>query len=649
MRILLVSPGGEDDFLSGSLDDVAWLQADAFFAPLSIATVAALTPTAYDVTLHDEALRGSVIPLFARQDWDVVGVTLQATSLARVQAIARAFRLMGCSGLLVVGGIGTSYMLPKLRDLVDVAFFGEAEDTWPQFLRDFEAGNVASVYQRASKPNLTNQPVPRWDLIGDDIPRYSAASIQTTRGCHHDCSFCDVIYTFGRTPRMKTIAQVMLELEQLQRLGVRMVYFADDNFCTDRRQTKELLRHIEAYNNQLDEPLGFITQIDITVAKDRELLELLADCNFNELQIGIESSAPDSLKDLNKTANSTVDLVESIRVIQAHGLLVMGHLIIGADSDDIGAFQRTLDFVEEANLVHSLCHPLAAPPGTRLWYRLKREGRLVEPGGKEGRGNEVGTAIDSLTNIVPAQMSRVELLEGLADYWERAHNIEEHRRRVHRFLDGIERRPKVARPHPRFFWEHRRLMAGMVTHHLFGVEAEHRRVFFDLVGRAGREIPELFPRVVFAHASFVMDRARAASTARLAREQAAWERAHPELIVTLPRATPLPLALRRQARKVFEPAYYRVRRDVGDRETLYRTVIDAMVDYTDRFGQELDVIDDVQRQHITQCCERTIAGLEIPSDQTPDDLPEDRLPRGFIREILDGLDHALRTRAGLSE
>lgn len=650
MKILLVSPSSEDDFLSRSMQEVSFLGAEAFFAPHSIATVAAMTPPGHEVSLHDEELHGSVIPRFDEgwggERFDVVGISLKATQIGRALAIARGYRRSGATGALVVGGIGATYALDRLAGLFDTVFVGEAEETWPAYLEDLKRGRPRPIYQRASKPDMAKVPAPRWDLISDDIRRYMAAAVQTTRGCHFDCAFCDVIYTFGRTPRVKPSRQVLDEVRALERLGSRMVYFADDNFCTDLRATKALLCELKELNDGFEEPLGFITQVDITVARDEELLELLADCNFMELQIGIESNEPRALGDLNKQANAGVDLVDAVHRIQAHGLLVMAHLIIGAESDDATAFRRTLDFIDAAGVVHHFCHPLAAPPGTRLWYQLKREGRVVAPVEESIRSREMVNNIDVLTNIVPARMTRPELLEGVAQVWEQGHRLEEHHRRVLRFIEGVRRVPRVKRLGPAAMWRNRRMAGDLAARFLLGVSAEHRRVFLDLVAKAGRRDPMLAQRAMFAHANFMMERTRALASARLARAQAAWERAHPDQISTLPTTTPLPEQVRRLARQILEPAYLHVRQRIDGREALYRAVLEAMVDYTDRFGATFERVDALELDRITTSCDRALNRLEAgpPTAAGAAPLPADRMPRGFVREILDGLDRTLRVR-----
>lgn len=647
MRILLISPSSEDDvFSNSSIREAHYLGAKAFFAPHSIAAVAALTPREHEVLLHDEGLQGSVIPRLGRERFDVVGISLKATQIGRALTIARAFRRMRAQGALVVGGIGVTYLLSQLRDQVDTIFFGEAENTWREYLSDLEQGQPKTIYQHATKPDMTKVPPPRWELIADDIAKYLSVSVQTTRGCHLDCDFCDVIYTFGRTPRVKTPAQILDEVRRLERLGVRVIYFADDNFCVHKAETKAFLRQLIEVNNAFEVPMAFITQIDITIAKDDELLELLADSNFMEVQIGIESTAPDALGDLNKKANLQVDLVEAVRKIQSYGPLVMAHMIIGADFDDGSAFQRTLDFIDDANVVHHFCHPLAAPPGTRLWYRLKREGRIVAPVQESFQSGEMVNNIDVITNIIPHKMSRAELLEGVADTWERGHDLDRHRRRILGYIEDISRIPKVKRPGLAMAWKNRAMMSAMFRHFLFGVGSQHRKLFFDLVATAGRKDPSLVQRAIFAHSTFLMERARALTAVRLARSQADWERANPNALGTLPPSTPIPLAVRQSAKKIFEPAYFHVRGKVDDGETIYKVVIDAMIDYTERFGETFEGIDEQHLEHIRESCDRALSRVEPPPLDPASSMPADRLPRGFVREILDSVDLGVRVKEG---
>lgn len=640
MKILLINPGSSDDILTRVMREIPYLDSPAFFAPHALAAVAAVTPAGHDVRIHDENMRGPVDALLAAEPFDVIGVTLTTNQFRRTLAIVDACREKGIRGRIVVGGIGAGTMLTRLRAKVDTLFWGEVEDTWPRFLDDLAAGHPMDSYQQVAKPDMANTPAPRWDLIGADIQRYCAVSIQTARGCPFDCSFCDVIYTYGRKVRMKPVDRVLDEVRHLERLGAKMVMFADDNFAADRSYVKDLLRKLGPLNNGFSLPLGFLTQLDITIAEDDELLALLADANFAEVQIGIESTSVASLKDMNKHQNLKGDILQAVRKIQSYGIVVMAHMIIGTDSDDGAAFERTERFLKEANITHHQCHPLIAPPGTKMWYDLKRQGRLV------ALTDDMRDRLDITTNILPKQMTRIELMEGLADYWDRVHRPEDYTQRAVAFLRGITRKPQVKEAMLTSLWKNRAMMARTFAHYTRKVSPAHRKAFFEVVKATQKVSPALMPRMMFVHTGYVMDCLRAGYASSIAREQAALETAHPEVIQSLSSTTLVSAAIREHMPAISRRAFGVIRPRVADRVTLFRLVLDAVVDYHDRFGAALADFDDVEADRLSLTCERVLARtVQAPGASAGGPAP-DVPPPGFAREILDALDRAVNVAGG---
>lgn len=658
MRILLVNPGSRDDILTRVVREIPFLDSGAFFAPHALAAVAAVTPPGHDVRLHDENLHGPVDGLLASQPFDIVGITLTTNQMRRTLTIVDACRKVCAGARLVVGGIGAGTMQGRLHQQVDTLFWGEVEDTWPRFLADMAAGRPGAVYEQVAKPDMSRTPIPRWDLIGRDMPRYCAASVQTARGCPFDCAFCDVIYTYGRKVRVKPIDRVLDEVRQLERLGAKMVMFADDNFAANRPYVKELLRKLVPLNNGFRLPLGFLTQLDITIAEDDELLELLADANFLEVQIGIESTSPDSLRDMNKHQNLRGDIVQSVRKIQSYGIVVMAHMIIGTDSDDLGAFDRTARFLREAAVTHHQCHPLIAPPGTRMWYELKRQGRLI------AFSDDMRDRLDITTNILPARMTRAELMEGMADYWDQVHDPQDYTRRALDFLHGIVRKPRVKQAVLADLWQNRKMITGSMTYFTRHVEPAHRKAFFDVLKETQRVSASLVPRMMYVHTGYRMDYLRARHAAAIARDQAALERANPGLVQVLSRRTHVAQAVRDRMPDIARVAYNAIRPHVTDRATLFAATLSAVIDYHDRFGQTLDEFDDVQADRVATSCERVLAArasAPTPADEavlsdgpSTSDAPssDEGLssmggpPGGFAREILDALDRAINVAHG---
>lgn len=640
MRILLVSPSSPNDLDNRFIREVPYLGADVLFGPTAVVTVAALTPEGHEVVIHDEHLRGPVEATLDSDSFDVVGVNLTTNQFNRALAIADHCKHTGRSAVTVAGGIGAPNLLHHAGHSFDVVIHGEAEENWPRFLADLEEGSFHSSYQRFSRPDLSQSPIPRWDLIGEDIPRYGTLSVQTTRGCPHDCAFCDVIYTYGRRPRSKPVDRITEEVTLLQSLGATMVFVADDNFGGgNRAYAKELLRKLVVLNNSFDQPMMFMTQVDILVSQDPELLELLADANFVDLMIGIESVNEASLRDMNKVQNLRVDPLEAVRTIQSYGIAVLGHMIVGNDSDTPDTFAETEAFVTDAHILHHFCHPLMAPPGTRLWYQYAREGRLIR------LTDAMRDRLDVVPNILPRQMSREELLNGLADYWERVNSPEHYLQRALEFVDGVTRQPRVRRPAFRALGSIFRLMGGVIRFYLFRAPAAHRKGFFRIFRAVGQKKPWLMPRAVFLYTCYMMDYKRALHDAELARDQAAWERDHAGDLEKEEAVIPLNESVRTESTAILHELYTHVRPRSGVREELYGIAVEALVEFSDRYGAQLASFDDTQRKNLHQVCDRIIGSSE--NRLSPDgDLPEDRPPPGFVREVLDSADSTVRVRAG---
>ncbi len=636
MRILLISPGTFDDIDSRTIREIPYLFAKAFFAPHAVAAVAALTPKEHEVNIHDEYMHGPVDTLIKNNDFDIIGVNIVTNQLNRCLHIAALCKKHQPSAVVVAGGIGVEYLINNRQADIDVVFHGEAEETWPRFLEEYKNGTHKEVYKNISKPDMTKTPVPRWELIEKEITSYNAVSVQTTRGCPFDCSFCDVIYTYGRKLRSKTVDQVLEEIQKLADMQVPMIFIADDNFSGNKKYTKELLRRLVSFNNGLETPLGFLTQLDITIANDDELLELLADCNFFAVMIGVESVNEDSLKDMNKRQNIPVNIQNAVQKIQSYGIIVLAHMIIGADSDDSTVFEKTADFIHNANIVHHFCHPLTAPPGTKLWYKLKRDGRILSP-----TIDRINEKLDIISNIVPKKMTRIELFEGLADYWEDIYKPQKFMERALLFINGITRKPEVKTPGIANLWRLRKMLFRVITFFMFNAGKEHRKAFFTLLRTAGQKAAYLVPKVIYLYTCYLMDQKRALHDAEIAREHAEWEKANPDKLTIDSRSTPIPEMIRQEASPLFNTAYERVREKVSNRETLYKTVITAMKDYCDRFGESFEGFDEYQRENIINSCDRIVSQLPQSAMDNSVDLPQ-KPPAGFAREILDALDNAVR-------
>ncbi|HJW14205.1 MAG TPA: B12-binding domain-containing radical SAM protein [Thermoanaerobaculia bacterium] len=412
MKIYLVAPKNPESFWT--FDRIlASLKKKCLFPNLSLPTVAGITPREHEVVLCDE----NVEAIDFATDADIVGVTGYVVHKKRILEIAREFRRRG--KFVVAGGPLASLCPEDLRDEVDVVFVDEAEYTWPQFLADYQAGAWKAEYRQHEKPSMHDSPLPRFDLL--KIDEYRTMTIQFARGCPFNCEFCDIIVMYGRKPRTKTVAQVMAEVLEIHRLGVRNIFVVDDNFIGNKPEAKLLLRALADWQEKNGYPIEFLTEATLNVAQDDELLRLMRQANFTTIFIGIESPRAESLQETHKTQNLRENILDSVHRIQKAGIEVMAGMIVGFDHDDPSIFEEQFRFIQEARIPVSMTGMLNAVPKTPLYQRLKDAGRLVA----ESVGDQF-----VFTNIIPKGMSRVQLYEGYKKLLERLYGYRNYRRRV---------------------------------------------------------------------------------------------------------------------------------------------------------------------------------------------------------------------------
>lgn len=387
----------------------------AVFPPLGLLTLAALTPRDHRITVCDENA-GERINYETRAD--IVGITGYLIQMQRVFQIAEEFRRR--SKVVVIGGPLANLLPEVCRPHCDVLFEGEAEYTWPRFLREYRQGRPADHYHETEKIHLPDSPLPRLDVLRKP---YAQGIVQCTRGCPFTCEFCDIIVMYGRKMRFKPVEQVLQEVEAWHRQGIGQLFFADDNFVGNRPYAKDLLRDLAEWNNRQRRPLSFYTQCSIDMVRDEELLGLLRDANFFSVFLGIESPRKESLHETRKTQNERLDMVQAIHKIQSYNLFIWAGMIIGFDNDDLDIFEEQYRFLQEAQIPIVMLSILLAVPGTPLYARLKAEGRLLEPSpDSRDLTHYVGTV--GGTNFRLLGMTAEQLKEGQQQLYQRLYSPE---------------------------------------------------------------------------------------------------------------------------------------------------------------------------------------------------------------------------------
>ena len=382
-----------------------------------IALLAALVPRHHDVTLIDENVEDIDFDRLARADMVcLTGMNIQGERMREILTAVRASGVM-----TVVGGPLATVEPEEIEDLADVLFVGEADVTWPQFLKEWEEGRHRSRYEQSQKTDLTTLPLPRLELL--KAQRYMFGSLQISRGCPFTCEFCDIIVTFGRKPRLKTSAQVIAELDAHVRAGLRIVFVVDDNLIGNKKAIKPVLRDVIAWQEANGYPLVLFTEASLDLAEDDELMGLMGRAGFQSVFVGIESPNDAALLETKKTQNvrpRAGTLIQRVHRIQQHGLEVWCGMIVGFDSDDMSVFPVIPRFLQEARIGNALVGLLHAIPTTPLHDRLRREGRL----------NEIADSNRYGTNVVPLGMAREELRDGFAQVMQQIYGADEYFARI---------------------------------------------------------------------------------------------------------------------------------------------------------------------------------------------------------------------------
>jgi radical SAM superfamily enzyme YgiQ (UPF0313 family) len=433
MKILLVSPQTPDTFWSFK-QVLRLVSKRAAFPPLGLLTIAAMLPSDWEVRLVDMNVQR-----LTEEDlrWaDYVLLSAMIVHKASVSQIAERCQALGKT--VVAGGplFTTGHEgFPQIQHFV----LGEAEEVMPALVADLTARRLRRFYESEGRPDMTRVPVPRWDLI--ELRHYATMAVQFSRGCPFDCEFCDIIVMNGRVPRTKTPAQLVAELEALRlRRWKDMVFVVDDNFIGDRKKTKALLRELIDWRTRTGAEMGFLTEASVNLADDPELCELMVRAGFTKVFVGIETPSVESLEECRKLQNQGRDLVAAVHTLQRFGLQVMGGFIVGFDHDQQDIFKRQFEFIQKSGVVTAMVGLLTALPQTRLYQRLKREGRLEA----ESTGNNTEAVLNFRTRL-----SKDYLLAGYRDLMKRLYEPGNYYPRIRVFLQ--QHRPSCG-PRLRVSW-----------------------------------------------------------------------------------------------------------------------------------------------------------------------------------------------------
>ena len=474
MKVLLLYPEFPDTFWSFK-HALQFIRKKASMPPLGLLTVAAMLPPAWELRLVDLNVDKLTDADLAWADCAMISAMVVQREPAR-RVIARC----KLAGLMVVAGGPLFTIEHEQFPEVDHFVLNEAELTLPPFLADLAAGGTQRVYTSAEYPDVRLSPTPLWHLA--NLKQYATTALQFSRGCPFDCDFCNVTMLLGHRPRVKTTAQVLAELDGLYNLGWReRVFFVDDNFIGNKRVLKEdLLPALIAWRRGKT-GMPFNTEVSINLADDAELLQLMGDAGFDTVFVGIETPDDGSLAECSKKQNLKRDMVADVKRIQRAGLEVQGGFIVGFDNDTPAIFRSQIDFIQRSGIATAMVGILQAMPGTRLYERMEREGRLL--------GSASGDNVENGGNIIPV-MSLEALNTGYKALLDHLYAPTQYYARVRTFLREY-RPPKITAP---LDIAHSMALFRSILH--LGILGEERRQYWQLFGWTLFRRPRLFPLAI---------------------------------------------------------------------------------------------------------------------------------------------------------
>ncbi len=391
-----------------------------WFPKLSLPTIAAYTPDHWHVDLVDEAVQD----IDFEHPCDLVGLSVMTCYAPRAYEIAAEFRKRGVK--VVMGGVHATYCPDEALQHVDTVVCGEAEDLWPEVISDFEAGRMKRKYEMKSFPSLEHYISPRVELLSPDAYMTRQCSF-TTRGCHFDCEFCSVSPFNGKTTRRRPVQEVVQELlrvkqwirsELVERMcteslwqafktGVRMrvgiedgsiVAFVDDLHNSNRAYCRELWTALKPLK------IKWGCQSTLFLADDEEMVKLAAESGCVSVFVGMESLDEDCLEETNKPFNRVQKFAKEIDMFHKYGIMVNPGIVFGFDNDDESVFERAVEFLISTKVELAYFNVLTPLPGTALYERYDREGRIFDKDWAKYDGKHVV--------FRPSRMTPEQLQEG---------------------------------------------------------------------------------------------------------------------------------------------------------------------------------------------------------------------------------------------
>ncbi|HBC31390.1 MAG TPA: B12-binding domain-containing radical SAM protein [Clostridiales bacterium] len=365
-----------------------------YFVGLAMPLLAAMMPDDWEAEIVLEIIED--IPFDT--DAELIGISTMGHGVIRSIDIARKFREMGKT--VILGGYMASIMAEEALKHCDSVVVGDAELVWRELIKDYEEVKLKKIYEKNLESGYFSTPMPRFDLIinkniGDFLP------VQAGRGCPNTCSFCSVACLYKGHYIKKPLDEVVRDIKQVKEIGFKKFLLLDDNIFSDREYLDKLLMEIKKLNMQ------WMSQCDIRIGREDELLKKLSDGGCTTLSFGLESISKESLKGMNKSWANPLEYPKLIQNIHSHGIDVSTEMVVGGEGDTLSTIRDTKNFIEDNKITVPRFYILTPIPGTKFFKDMTKAGRIIKEDIYSFDGTE---AVHRPKNMTPDELTNA--------YWE---------------------------------------------------------------------------------------------------------------------------------------------------------------------------------------------------------------------------------------
>lgn len=357
------------------------------YPSLTLQQIAAITPREHTVDIVDERYEN----INFDKPYDLVGISCLTYNSLRGYEIADTYRKRGIP--VVFGGYHASLLPEEAKQHADSVVIGEAELSWPQLLKELENGKLKPFYKadKLVEPELI--PPARHDI---GVYTFMEA-IQASRGCPTGCEFCAMQKIEGTRFRGRPVDHIINEMKIIKS---KIIFFADASLTISPPYMKSLFREMASLNKKFH-CFGNIN----VLSRDDEFLRISSEAGVDKWYMGIESISQETINQVGKQTNKVENYVKAIKKIQDHGMKVVGFFMFGFDNDTPDIFRETLKAMYEWDLDEASFSIVTPYPGTRLFERLEKEGRITS--------YDWSRYAEDNVNFKPIKMTPEELMEGI--------------------------------------------------------------------------------------------------------------------------------------------------------------------------------------------------------------------------------------------